>query len=368
MNHRERIKAALNFERPDRLPCHESPWEQTLKNWRAQGMPEDVSPEDYFDFDLAFMFLDTSPRFEQKVLQREGGMITYTDRFGYTLEKAEGISSTIHFLSHKTVHIKAWSAIKPRFRLSKDRAEPARIDDVRYFGRFDPYPAWKEAAAKYRRLYATNRYLLFMCYGPFEATWRHRGMENLLLDIALNPDWVREMADTYQDLVIAVLRHCLDLGMKPDGLFAADDLGMKTGLLISPQSWRDIFRPAMAGLGAFLKEHRIDFWLHSDGAVSPLIDQWLECGVQVLNPLETKAGMDARDLRKQYGKNLAFFGNIDAAKMAGPQALIEEEVRQKIPLAREGGYIMHSDHSCPPDVSLSRYTWILERAREIFDT
>jgi len=367
MNHRERIKAALNFKRPDYLPCHESPWEQTVKSWRAQGIPEEVSLEDYFDFDLAFMYLDTSPQFEQSIVKREGGMITYQDRFGYTLKKAEGISSTIHFLNHKTVDKEAWSDIKPRFRLSMDAEEPARIDDAMYFGHFDPYPTWEEAQAKYRRLYATDRYLLFMCYGPWEATWRHRGMENLLLDTALDPAWVQEMADTYQDLVIAVLHQCLDRNMKPDGLFVADDLGMKTGLLISPQSWCDIFKPAMARLGDFLKELQIDFWLHSDGAISPLIDLWLECGIQVLNPLETKAGMDAQELRKKYCKNLAFFGNIDAAKMAGPKALIEEELRQKIPLAREGGYIMHSDHSCPPDVTLSRYRWILKQARKIFN-
>jgi len=367
MNHRERIKAALTFEHPDRLPCHESPWEQTLKSWRAQGMPAHVSLEDYFDFDLDFMYLDTSPRFEQRILEREGGMITYEDRFGYTLRKEEGISSTINFLSHRTRDKEAWAAIKPRFSLSRAAAETARIDEAMYFGHFDSYPTWKEAETKYHRLRATDRYMLFMCYGPWEATWRHRGMENLLLDTALDPDWVREMADTYQDLVGVVLRQCLDLGMRPDGLFVADDLGMKTGLLISPKSWRDIFMPAMARLGAFLKEHEIDFWLHSDGAVSPLIDLWLECGVRVLNPLETKAGMDAGQLRKRYGRNLAFFGNIDAAKMAGPQHLIVEELRQKIPLAREGGYIMHSDHSCPPDVTLSRYTWILEQARKIFD-
>ncbi len=366
MNHRERVKAALNFERPDALPCHESPWEQTLKAWRAEGLPETVTLEDHFGFDLCFMYLDTSPRFEQKVLKRAGGRIVYEDRFGYTIEKEEGVSSTINFLSHRTESREAWGEVKKRFALCADPTEPARIDDAGYFGHFAPYPTWEEALARYRGLCATGRYMLFMLYGPWEATWRHRGMENLLVDTKMEPDLVRDMADTYQDLVLALLRRCLDADLVPDGIFVADDLGMKTGPLISPQSWRNLFMPAVARLGSFVKERGIDFWLHTDGAVASLIDSFLECGVQVLNPLEVRAGMDAVELRERYGRNLAFFGNIDATGMAGPRDLVEEELRRKIPLAREGGYIMHSDHSCPPDVSLERYSWILDRAREIF--
>lgn len=96
--------------------------------------------------------------------------------------------------------------------------------------------------------------------------------------------------------------------------------------------------------------------MHSDGAITELVDDLLDCGVQVLNPLEARAGMDAVALRKRYGRNLSFFGNIDAAKMAGPRSVIAEELHRKIPLAREVGFIMHSDHSCPPAVSLEKYT------------
>jgi len=366
MNHRQRVKTALRFERPDRLPCNESPWEQTLAAWHDQGLPADVTPADYFDFDICMMYLDASPRFEQKVLKREGGKITYEDRFGYTVTKPEGISATMHFASHKTTDPKAWEQIRPRFALSDDPDEPARIDEAMYFGHFDPYPTWAAVVEKYRRLYETHRYMLFMFYGPWEATWRHRGMESLLYDVALAPDWVREMAETYQDLVIAILRRCFELGMKPDGVLAADDLGSATGPLMSSASWKGIFKPSVARLGQFLRGHDVDFWLHSDGAIAPMIDDFVDCGVQVLNPLEAKAGMDVVELRRRYGRNLAFYGNIDVTKMAGPQEELLAELTYKIPIARDGGYIVHSDHSCPPDVSLSRYQWMLDTARSIF--
>ncbi|NQT54118.1 hypothetical protein HQ576_18830, partial [bacterium] len=85
-----------------------------------------------------------------------------------------------------------------------------------------------------------------------------------------------------------------------------------------------------------------------------------------LNPLEAKAGMDVVELRQRYGRSLAFYGNIDATKMGGPRDAVDAELRRKVPLARHGGYILHSDHSVPPDVTLERYRWILTRAREIF--
>ena len=365
MNHRERINAAVAFESPDRLPASESFWDGTIDQWKTEGMP-DVDPLDYFDFDLCHMSLDASPRFEQEVLHRADGMITYRDRFGYTVRKQDGRSGSMEFSDHVTTDRDAWATIKPRFALSLDPNEPARIDDTSYFAHFDPYPSWTEAVAKYQRLRAANRYMLFDFYGPWEATWRHRGMDRLLLDVALDPDWLREMADTYVDLVLAILGRCLELGMKPDGVFLIEDLGSTRSLLFSPASWRATLGPAFGRLGAFLGSHGIHFWMHSCGAIHPIIDDLVERGLNVLNPLQVAARMDAVDLRKRYEKRLAFFGNIDVHKMTGPTDAIEAELRRVVPLARQGGYIFQSDHSVPPTVSFERYSWILKTARDLF--
>ena len=366
MTSRMRVKAAVCHEPPDRLPCGESFWDDTPTVWREQGMPADVDPADYFDFDLRFLSLDPSPRFEQKLLRREGDYIVYEDRFGYTVKKLDGRSSTMDFQAHKTVDRCAWEQIKGCLALSADPAEPARIDDASYFAHFDPYPTWEEAVTKYRRVYATGRYVLFVAYGPWEATWRHRGYDNQLYDVALDPDWLKEMADVYQDLVIAVLQRCLDLGMRPDGYFMVEDLGCNRGLLLSPASWRRIFRPATEKLGAFLRGNGVDFWMHCCGNSEEVFGDLIECGVQVMNPLQVAAGLDVRRLRKQYGRNLAFYGNLPAPMMMGSKEVMAEEIRSRVVLARNGGYICHSDHSIPPTVSFERYQWVLATARQCF--
>ena len=89
-------------------------------------------------------------------------------------------SGTMDFLCHVTADRDAWEKNRHRFSLSDDPDAPARIDDRSYFAHFDAYPTWEEAALKYRNLLATERYLLFIAYGPWEATWRHHGYESLL--------------------------------------------------------------------------------------------------------------------------------------------------------------------------------------------
>lgn len=141
MNSRERVKAAINYQKPDRIPCNESPWPDTVEKWYEQGLPKDVSLADYFGFDICSMYLDTSPRFEQKIVERENEYYIFEDRYGYTAKKFFGKAGTIDFISHVTKGQQSWENQKHRWKLSSDIEESARIDDASYFEHFDPYPS-----------------------------------------------------------------------------------------------------------------------------------------------------------------------------------------------------------------------------------
>ena len=135
MTSRERVQAAIVFNPPDQLPRNDSPWTQTVDRWRREGLLVGVEVEDFFQFDISSMFVDASPRFEMKILDRSGGMITYEDRYGYTIRKVESGESTMQFLDHKNKNRETWEKIiKPRMVLSTD--DLARIDDHQYFGHF----------------------------------------------------------------------------------------------------------------------------------------------------------------------------------------------------------------------------------------
>ena len=127
-------------------------------------------------------------------------MITYEDRFGYTVKKSDGRSGTLHFLSHKTRTQDDWEKlVKPRMTMDTC-PEQARIDSASYFCHLDRYPSWEEAREQYDVIHAQDRFLLFTAYGPWEATWRHHGMEDLLMDALAESEWSADMFEIYTTL------------------------------------------------------------------------------------------------------------------------------------------------------------------------
>ncbi len=367
MTSRERVIAALHFERPDRLPVSDALWDGLQDEWIAEGMPDGISAADHFGWDISSMFLDVSPRFPTRVLERSGGMITYEDSFGYTVRKSDGRSGTLDFLSHKTETRDDWEhLVKPRMTMDNTPGE-ARIDSASYFCHLDPYPAWGEAKAKYEAIQARERFLLFTAYGPWEATWRHHGMEDLLMDVLTESEWCADMFETYTTLLLDVLQACLERGMKPDGIYVPEDMGFKTGLMIGPATWDRLLRPCYERIRDFTMANGIYFWMHSDGHVYDLIERFLEMGVTALNPLECAAGMDIEELRRRFGKRMTCYGNISAKGLLGPWENLEAELERKIPFAAHGGFIMHSDHSIPFGVTYAQYKKARQRAQEIFE-
>ena len=165
----------------------------------------------------------------------------------------------------------------------------------------------------------------------------------------------------HAQLVIDLYEGLRRLGITFDVAFMADDLGYRAAPLIAPALYRRLVFPHHQRLCACFAAQGLRTILHSDGNVAPLIPHFLEAGFAALNPLEAKAGLDVRTLKPRYGDRLVFYGNIDVRKLAGSKEEIEEEILGKLPVAMAcGGYICHSDHSVPNNVSLENYRYALE--------
>lgn len=366
MTSRERVTAALNFEPPDRLPVNDSLWDGLQADWIQEGMPAGVTPADHFGWDIESMFIDASARFDMKILSCAAGFITFEDRAGYRVKKADGRSGTLDFQNYKTKTRDDWENVtKPRMILD-DPSGTARIDSAGYFCHFDPYPTWTEAKKRFDVIYARGRFVMFAAYGPWEATWRHHAMDKLLLDVLEDPDWCADMFATYTDLFLAVLQCGLDHGMKPDGIFLVEDMGFKTSLLISPKTWDALLRPCYERIDALLRRHGIRFLMHTDGRMWDLLPRLIEVGVEALNPFEYASGMDIAELRRRYPRQMTCYGNISATGLLGDRAVLNAELRRKIPFATGGGFILHSDHSIPFGVSYEQYRRACQRAQDIF--
>jgi uroporphyrinogen decarboxylase len=146
-----------------------------------------------------------------------------------------------------------------------------------------------------------------------------------------------------------------ETGRHIDVIKMADDLGAQDAPLISPRLYRDAIKPFHKALVSFIKE-RCDakVLFHSDGAIRPFIEDLIEVGVDVLNPIQvTAAGMEPQTLKREFGDRICFWGGIDTHTVLphGSKADVEREVKTRIDqLAPGGGFILAPVHNIQPDV------------------
>jgi len=188
-----------------------------------------------------------------------------------------------------------------------DMSDPSRVAHVR------------ETASRLARenefaIMATP-WLLF----PFERAHAMQGMETFLLNMAMDPDFARVFLERITEQCKLLMGHFLEeLDDNVDIIKIGDDLGMQKGLMISPQMYRDIIKPVHADFIDFIKSRTsAKVLFHSCGDVAPLIGDFIDIGVDILNPIQTSAGSisDLPALKKQYGKNIVFCGAIDTHRV-----------------------------------------------------
>jgi len=197
-----------------------------------------------------------------------------------------------------------------------------------------------------------------------------RGTENLLLDMAVNPDFVAALVDRVTDFLDALLRNYLDACGEYIDLIElpGDDYASNENLMMSPSMFRRLIKPALKRLVATIKEKRssIQVMLHSDGMIEPLLPDFMELGIDVLHPLEPIKALDQARIKKEYGERLAFIGGIDIAKaLPGTEEDVVREVRRCIgQLGPGGGYILAPSNHIQSDVSPRNVQVLFDSARE----
>lgn len=204
---------------------------------------------------------------------------------------------------------------------------------------------------------------------PFEYSYMLRGMDQWFLDLGGDPDFVHALMRKLTDLMRAAAEKLLDeAGEYIDVIVTGDDLGSQNAPLISPAMYRRLVKPYHAELlGAIKQRTAAKIFYHSDGNIYPLLDDLLEVGIDLLNPVHV-AARDMGDtvrLKQRYGQRLSFCGAIDSQTVLphGTPDEVRAEVRRRIKdLAPGGGYILASVHCIQPDVPPENVCAMLEEA------
>lgn len=191
----------------------------------------------------------------------------------------------------------------------------------------------------------------------FEIAWQLRGMQEFLMDLALNPEIPLYIMDRLTEIYVENVRRVLELaGDRLDMVYFYDDVATQNSLLISRGMWKKYVRPRHARLIEVARAYGKPVMYHCDGAVYPLIPDLIDVGIDVLNPIQPDAkDMDPQRLKDEFGARLTFHGGVDIIKTL-PRGTPEEvaaEVRERVNvLGKGGGYLLASSHHIQSDTPL----------------
>ena len=368
MNSRERILKSLNFEEPDRVPLDlaGSTWtgisnkayQQLLKAWGMEAekanwadvIQQIVVPSDdvlnNLQVDTRGVFPLTSHNWNVfGQLEDAGKNWSYRDEWNFTHHFPKEDGNWFSIVQHPMEQV---DFMLPN--LVEDFKWPDAGNKVRFEG-------LKELALEFR---AQDKIVMTkgLCAGLFEMHQRVRGMENAMLDPMLYAHNSDLLVGKLADLKIEFWDAALDeLGEVVDILGEGDDYGTQESQLISPEQFRDYYKPHFTRVLDHIrgKSPNVKIMFHSCGNVRPIIPDLIEMGVDILNPVHINAmGMEPHQLKKDFGKSLVFWGGgIDTQQVlpGGSEQEIRDQVKANLDaLAPGGGYVFCTVHNIQPDV------------------
>ncbi|NHV06256.1 MAG: hypothetical protein HA495_02845 [Thaumarchaeota archaeon] len=353
MNSRERVYATLNGERVDRPAYVDFPWPETVDRWKKEGMPDNVYLEDYFGMDIFLFGCDVSPKYEGILIERNERFDIIRDSFGVKMKVWRGRSGTPHPIEGVVSNVEEF---KERIEPLLDPELPIRITSSKYPFKYEIEKAIKGYQEKF--------FVFGSLLGPFEYA-RHilgESVDKILVYMYKDPKLIEYIFEKLGDFLGKMATALVNFGI--DGIWVWDDIAYKNGPFFSPLSYERYVFKAHKKITSSARP-KLNVVLHTDGNVTRLLPKIIEAGFTVLQPLEAKAGMNVVELNKLYGDKLAFIGNIDARVLSKSKEEIKKEFYEKVRVIREGGrYIVSTDHSVPPDVSLENYKFFINLVKE----
>jgi len=245
------------------------------------------------------------------------------------------------------------------------------VEDIENYHMPDPYaPGRFDKAKEDIKKYGDDYFVIGdVEITLFELAWHLTGLEKYLMGMMCEEPWIEKLNDKIEEWSTGLAIQLVKAGV--DAIWLGEDLGSQSSTLISPEIWRNIFKPRHKRMIDKLKKENPDIIIimHSDGAVAPLIDDFIEMGVDVYNPVQPNVpGSDPEGLKEKFGDSISFFGGIDQQELlpGGNIEKIREEIDYRIKtLGKDAGYLLAPAHILQADVSTETVKEMIKAANEL---
>ena len=360
----ERVMKALNFEEPDRVPRFGPFWPEFTDVWRREkGLAPDADPTDYYGADMVVVAADeTAWPTRAEVLSGDTDelMSRLSGGFGQSSQTSGGLVRTGWGAVHRFVEGTFFhEEIEPGL---SERTDPDKLEFD------DPLLDSRYAAAGAEAEQYKGRCAVFAkTGGPYLRAATVRGIENFLVDIAEDPEWVMAFVERMTDHMIQVgVEQIRRFGLESTGIGIYDDVATNHGLIMGLSRYEKLFYPSLRKMvAAYKKAGAAKVFTHCDGYDEPAFDLWVDAGIDATHPLESRTGMDPVKIREKYDGKLAVIGGLDNCNILprGDRDEIKRHVLHVLEAGCGGGLVL-APHSIGTDISVDTYEYLMELCQQ----
>ena len=203
-------------------------------------------------------------------------------------------------------------------------------------------------------------YVADLGFSLFERAWTLAGMENILMSMAADPDFVHRLLDRILEHNLQIIENWCRYDV--DAAYFGDDWGQQTGVMMGAEMWREYIKPRIKEMYGLVKSHGKYVTIHSCGKVDEIFPDLIEAGLDMFNPFQPEV-MDVFEMKKLYGDRLTFHGGISTQRTLpyGTPEETKDEVRRLIKeIGKNGGYIAAPAHAIPGDAKAENIAAMFE--------